>query len=101
MESDKYALAAQQIAASHALIQTKPRDRLDCLSKTAAIKQVILGCVAQLDQLHRNPAIVDYSEDDLARIHESVCVAAIPLLNLMEYFLELAKEEVMTYSLAV
>ena len=93
--------AAQRIANSHALIQTKPTDRLDCLNKTAAIKQVIMGCVIYLDQLYRNPEIVNYSEEDLSLIHESVCVSAIPLLHMVEYFLEKAEEEAVKYSLAV
>ena len=101
MNPDKHTTVAQQIALSHALIQAKPKDRLDYLGKTAEIRQVILGCVAQLDQLYRNPVVMECSEADLSRIHESVCVAAIPLLNMVELFLEMTKEEAPAYSLAV
>jgi hypothetical protein len=84
---------AQRIANSHALIQTKPQDRLDCINKTASIKAIILNCVAYLDQLHHNPDILKYTEDDLFRIHESVCVSAIPLLDMVEHFLGKAEAE--------
>jgi hypothetical protein len=92
---------ARRIAHSHALIQTKPVDRLDYINKSTEIKQVIMGCVAYLDQLYYNPDIMEYTEADLSFIHESICVSAIPLLHMIEHFLDLAKAEVKEHSLAV
>lgn len=71
----------------------KPLDRLDCINKTASIKAVIVNCVAYLDQLYQNPDIMDYTEADLSLIHESVCVSAIPLLDMVEHFLGKAASE--------
>lgn len=97
----KYDRVAKNITNAHTLIQTKPEDRLDYIQKTAEIKQVIIGCVNYLDQLHGDPNIMDYSEKDLSAIHEAVCVSAIPLLNMIERFLEAAKAEAAGYSFAV
>ena len=96
-----YEEVAERIARSHRIIQARPIDRLDYIQKTAAIKQVILGCVNYLDQLHGDPNIMAYSEEDLSTIHEAVCVSAIPLLNMIEKFLEAAKEETQGYTFAV
>ncbi len=92
---------AEQLAKSHVLIQARPTDRLDYIQKTAAIKQVIVGCVSYLDQLGNDPNIISYTEEELKIIHEAVCVSAIPLLNMIENFLDAAKEEERGYSFAV
>lgn len=89
----KYDNVMQRLSNSHDLIQTKPLDRLDCINKTAAIRMVIMSCVAYLDQLYNNPDIMQYTEEDLALIHESVCVSAIPLLDMVEHFMEKAEAE--------
>ena len=91
---------AQRIARSHDLIQAKPLDRLDCINKTAAVKQVIMSCIAYLDQLYQKESW-EFSENDFSFIHESVCVSAIPLLNMVEHFLELAEAEAKKHSFAV
>ena len=83
-----YDEVAERIARSHELIQTKPTDRLDSINKTAEVRTVIMNCVAYLDQLYQNTEILEYTEDDLSFIHQSVCVSAIPLLDMVEHFLE-------------
>ena len=92
---------AERIARSHALIQMKPLDRLDCINKTAAVKQVIMSCIVYLDQLYHQKGAWEFTENDFSRIHESVCVSAIPLLNMVEYFLEKAEAETQERHFAV
>ena len=92
---------AQRIANSHELIQTPPLDRLDCINKTKEIRTVIMSCVAYLDQLYSHPNSWEYTEDDLSFIHESVCVSAIPLLDMVERFLKLAESEAEEHTFAV
>lgn len=89
----KYDEVAQRIAISHVLIQTRPTDRLDCINKTAGVKQVIMGCIVYLDQLYHQKRSWDLSEEDFSFIHQQVCVAAIPLLDMVEHFLEKAEAE--------
>ena len=83
-----YEEVADKIARSHALIQDTPTDRLDYIQKTAAIKQVILGCVNYLDQLNYDPNIMEYTEKVLSSIHEAVCVSAIPLRTVAIYSIQ-------------
>lgn len=83
----------QRIASSHELIQTKPLDRLDFINKTAEVKQVIMGCIAYLDQLYHQQEAWFFSEEDFAFIHQQVCVSAVPLLDMVERFLEKAEAE--------
>ena len=89
----KYADVAQRIAHSHDLIQTKPLDRLDFINKTAEVKQVIMSCIVYLDQLYHQKESWGFSEEDFSFIHQQVCVAAIPLLDMVEHFVELAESE--------
>lgn len=96
-----YDEVAERIARSHELIQTKPTDRLDSINKTAEVRTVIMNCVAYLDQLYQNTEILEYTEDDLSFIHQSVCVSAIPLLDMVEHFLEKAEEETQERHFAV
>ncbi len=92
---------AERIANSHALIQEKPVDRLDCLNKSASIRMVIMSCVAYLDQLYQNPKIMEFTREDLDFIHQQVSVSAIPLLDMVEHFMKLTGEGKRKYSLAV
>ena len=89
----KYDEVAQQIADSHELIQTEPLDRLDFINKTAEVKQVIMSCIVYLDQLYHQKESWFFSEGDFSFIHQQVCVAAIPLLDMVEHFLEKAEAE--------
>lgn len=88
-----YDAVAQQIASYHDLIQTKPRDRLDFINKTKEVKQVILRCVAYLDELYGQEKAWFFPEEDFARIHESVCVSAVPLLDMVEHYTKKAEAE--------
>ena len=92
---------AERIANSHELIQMKPLDRLDCITKTTEIRQVIMSCVAYLDQLYSHQSSWSFTEDDYFLIHEAVCVSAIPLLNMVEHFLEKEVKETETRHFAV
>jgi len=92
---------AERIARSHELIQMQPTDRLDFINKTAAVKQVIMSCIAYLDQLYHNKESWDYTDEDFSFIHQSVCVSAIPLLDMVEHFLGKAESEADRRHLAV
>ena len=92
---------SERIAFFHELIQTEPTDRLDCVTKTQEIKQVIMSCVVYLDQIYQQDIAWDYTDDDFKFIHEQVCVAAVPLLDMVERFLEQAEAEAEKYSFAV
>ena len=89
----KYDEVVQRIAEHHELIQTQPLDRLDFITKTSEVKQVIMSCIVYLDQLYRQKAAWGFSEEDFAFIHQQICVSAIPLLNMVEHFLEKAEAE--------
>ena len=97
----KYDDVLQKIADSHELIQTKPLDRLDFINKTAGVKQVIMSCIVYLDQLYHQKGSWLFTEEDFSFIHQQVCVAAIPLLDMVEHFLEKAEAEADTRHLAV
>ena len=96
-----YDEVAERIANSHELIQTKPLDRLDCAVKTKEVKQVIMSCIVYLDHLYASGGAWDYSDEDFSFIHESICVAAIPLLDMVEHFLKRAEAETRERHLAV
>ena len=87
-----YEDVAQRISDSHELIQERPIDRLDYINKIGGIRQVIMSCIVYLDQLYSNNK-GNYNEEDLTIIHESVCVSAIPLLDMVEYFMDKAEKE--------
>ena len=89
----KYDDVAKRIASSHELLHTKPLDRLDFINKTAEVKQVIMSCIAYLDQLYHQQEAWFFSEDDFSFIHQQVCVSAVPLLDMVEHFLEKAEAE--------
>ncbi|MHA1962809.1 MAG: hypothetical protein ACW99U_21680 [Candidatus Thorarchaeota archaeon] len=97
----KYEDVAQRIALSHELIQTKPLDRLDFITKTSEVKQIIMNCIAYLDQLYHQRESWFFSEDDCSFIHQQVCVSAVPLLDMVEYFIEKAESEADNQHLAV
>ena len=96
-----YEEVARRIADSHELLQTKPQDRLDCAVKTKEVKQVIMSCIIYLDQLYASGGAWDYSDEDFSFIHESVCVAAIPLLGMVEHFMKKAEAETLERHFAV
>ena len=96
-----YDEVAQQIADFHELIQTKPLDRLDYAVKTKEVKQVIMSCIIYLDQLYARGEAWEYSDEDFSFIHQSVCVAAIPLLDMVEHFMKKAEAETLERHLAV
>jgi len=94
-------LVESVIQASYALLEIEPTDRLDFLTKALGVKQVILRCMLFLDDLKGSPYISEYTNEDLALIHESFCDAATPLLLMIEHFLEKATVDADKYSLAV
>ena len=91
----------ERIALFHELIQTKPTDRLDCVTKTQEIKQVIMSCVVYLDQIYQQDIAWDYTDEDFSFVHEQVCVSAVPLLHMVERFLEKAEAETQERHFAV
>ena len=96
-----YELAEAVVQASYVLMDIDPIDRLDYLDKALQLKQVILRCMMFLDDLKGSPYLGKYTEEDLALIHESFCDSAMPLLQMIEHFLEKAQVEAAKYSLAV
>lgn len=94
-------LAEAIIQASYVLMEMEPTDRLDYLNKTLQVKGVILRCMSFLDDLKGSPYIAEYTDEDLATIHEAFCDSAMPLVQMIEHFLEKSKIEADIYSLAV
>ncbi len=78
------------IQASYVLMDIEPTDRLDFLAKALDVKQVILRCMMFLDDLKGSPYLGGYTEDDLETIHEAFCDSAMPLVQMIEHFLEKA-----------
>ena len=96
-----YELAEAVVKASYVLMDIEPIDRLDYLDKALQLKQVILRCMMFLDNLKGSPYLGGYTEEDLATIHESFCDSAMPLVQMIEHFLEKLRIEADKYSLAV
>lgn len=94
-------LAEAVVQASYVLMKMEPIDRLDYLDKALQIKQVILRCMMFLDNLKGSPYLAEYTEEDLEIIHEAFCDSAMPLVQLIEHFLEKAMVDADKYSLAV
>jgi hypothetical protein len=89
------------IAQSHMILDIEPTDRLDFLAKALDVKQIILRCMVFLDDLKGSPYIAEYTDDDLALIHESFCDSALPLLLMIEHFLGKATVDADKYTLAI
>ena len=96
-----YELAEAVVQASYVLMEIEPTDRLDYLDKALQVKQVILRCMSFLDDLKGSPYLGGYTQDDLTIIHEAFCDSAMPLVQMIEHFLEKAQVEAIKYSLAV
>lgn len=101
MSAMNHELAEAVLQASHVLLSIEPVDRLDYLDKALQVKQVILRCMVFLDDLKGSPYLEEYTEEDLSTIHESFCDSALPLLHMLEHFLEKATVDADKYSLAV
>ena len=94
-------LAEAIVQASYVLMDIEPTDRLDYLDKALQVKGVILRCMIFIDDLKGSPYLREYTEEDLSIIHEAFCDSAMPLLQMIEHFLEKSWEEANRYSLAV
>ena len=93
--------AKDAIDEAHMILNAEPQDRLDYLVKALQVKQVILRCTLFLEGLKTSPFLGEYTEEDLAIIHESFCDSALPLVLMMEHFVEKAELAADRYSLAV
>ena len=89
------------IEKAYELIEAKPKDRLDYLDKALKLRMVLSGGIAFLTELAMSPQVNEFTAEDFAYIHEQLCVSAIPLIHMIEHFLEKAQEVVDRYPLAV
>ena len=78
---------------SYELIEAKPKDRLDYLDKALKLRMVLSGGIAFITELAMSIYVDEFTVEDLAFIHESFCVSAIPLVHMIEHFLEKAELE--------
>jgi len=78
------------IEIAYDMINDKPTDRLDCINKTLQLQRVLHTGMAFLNEVALSPYIDDFTEEDLEFLHESFCVSAIPLVQMIEHFLEKA-----------
>jgi len=81
------------IVDAYRLIEAKPKDRLDYLSKALQIRMVLNGAMTFLVEVASAQNVDAFTKEDLSFIHESFCVSAIPLVHMIEHFLEKSIEE--------
>lgn len=89
------------IEKAYELIEAKPKDRLDYLDKALKLRMVLSGGISFLTELAMSPRVNEFTAEDFAYIHEQFCVSAIPLIHMIEHFLEKATVNADKYSLAV
>lgn len=89
------------IERSYELIEFKPKDRLDYLDKALQLRGVLSGGIAFITELAMSPRVDEFTEEDFVFIHESFCVSAIPLVRMIEHFLEKSLEETDERHLAI
>ncbi len=99
--SAEYKQTKKNIEEAYKLIQTKPEDRLDCISKALQIMNVLSGGIILLTGLSKSPHLHEFTDEELEYVHESFCVSAIPILQMAEHFAEKREREAQKYSLAV
>ena len=97
----KYEQVKKNIAESYKLVQTKPEDRLDCINKALKIVTVLGAGIVFLNELSQSPTLHEKTDEELEYVHESFCVSAIPILQMVEHFTEKREKEARKYSLAV
>lgn len=89
------------IDAAYELVQSEPEDRLDYLSKSLQIINVLNGGAMFLNEVATSPYVDDYTDEDFRYIHEAFCDAAFPLIQMIEHFAEKMEREAEKNSLAV
>ena len=97
----KYDEAKEAIEADYALINDAPTDRLDYINKALKLVSVLNKWAIFLNGVAVSPFIHEFSEDELAYIHESFCDSAMPLIEMISHFNEKAEREAGKHSLAV
>jgi len=96
-----YEKSKANIEEAHKLINEKPADRLDCVNKTLKLLGVLNSGAVFLNGVVTSPYLEDFTEDDLAYIHESFCDSAIPIVEMIEHFNEKAEREAKEHTFAV
>ena len=96
-----YDKAKEAIEADYALINDAPTDRLDYINKALKLVSVLNKGAIFLNGVAVSPFIHEFSEDELAYIHESFCDSAIPIIEMISHFNEKAEREAREHSLAV
>ena len=96
-----YEETKESIKTAYALINHVPVDRLDCLSKTLQIQNVLGGGIMFLKEVATSPHRGEFTKEDLEYIHESFCDSAMPIVQMIEYFSEKMEKGAREHSLAV
>lgn len=75
---------------AYELVDDDPVDRLDYISKTFRLHQILYGGISFFNDLNITHYIDEFSEEDLEFLHESFCESATPIIQMLEYFLDKA-----------
>ena len=75
------------------LIEAIPEDRLDTLNKSMKLRDVILSCLATFNAISDVKASERFSDHNLNVIRGHFAESARPLVELTEYFMNLAESE--------
>jgi hypothetical protein len=96
-----YEQAKESIRIAYALINDTPTDRLDYINKTLKLLTVLNGGAVFLNEVAMSPHLHEFTEEELAYIHESFCDSATPLIEMIKHFNEKAEREAKEHSFAV
>lgn len=83
------------------ILEDVPDDRLDCLSKSVKIRDIILNCLAALNDISDIYGAMKFTDSDLVVIRGHFSESARPLIELMDYFLSRAEKMADTNPFAV
>ena len=83
------------------MINDTPTDRLDYVKKTLKLLNVLNSGAMFLNGVATSPHLHEFSEDELAYIHESFCDSATPLVEMISHFNEKAEREAREHTFAV
>ena len=96
-----YDEAKESIKVAYALINETPTDRLDYVNKSLKLINVLNSGTMFLHGVAASPHIHEFSEDELAYIHESFCDSAIPIIEMISHFNEKTEREAREHTFAV
>ena len=96
-----YDEAKESIKVAYAMINDTPTDRLDYVKKTLKLLNVLNSGAMFLNGVATSPHLHEFSEKELAYIHESFCDSAVPIVEMISHFNEKAEREAREHTFAV